>query len=102
MSNSAFRLHKDRAIEEVGISIDGREVRARVGDTVAGALFLEGQLFLRSSFQANSPRGYVCGMGVCWECSVTINGRDNVRACLTEVQPGMEILTSAGRADNAV
>jgi NADH dehydrogenase/NADH:ubiquinone oxidoreductase subunit G len=36
-------------------------------------------------------RGGLCGMGVCYECLVTINGSPGQRACMVEVQEGMEI-----------
>ncbi|HZD57420.1 MAG TPA: (2Fe-2S)-binding protein, partial [Anaerolineales bacterium] len=37
------------------------------------------------------PRGLFCGMGVCFECLVTIDDLPGQRACLTTVRPGMRI-----------
>jgi aerobic-type carbon monoxide dehydrogenase small subunit (CoxS/CutS family) len=40
-----------------------------------------------------APRGLFCGMGVCFDCLVTVDGVENVRACLTPVTEGMVIAT---------
>jgi len=40
-----------------------------------------------------APRGLFCGMGICFDCLVTVDGRPNVRACMTTVQPGMVVET---------
>jgi D-hydroxyproline dehydrogenase subunit gamma len=34
----------------------------------------------------------MCGMGICFECCATVNGR-RLRTCQTVCQPNMEILT---------
>jgi hypothetical protein len=39
------------------------------------------------------PRGPVCGMGICFECRVTIDGAPGRRACLERVSPGMRVMT---------
>ncbi|MCP5053679.1 MAG: (2Fe-2S)-binding protein, partial [bacterium] len=41
------------------------------------------------------PRGALCGMGICFECIVTVNGIPNTRSCMTEVEPGMTVETNA-------
>lgn len=43
--------------------------------------------------RASSPRGPFCGMGICYECLVTINGIPNIRACQTYVTDGMQVET---------
>ncbi len=40
------------------------------------------------------PRGYFCGMGLCWECLVTVNNKPNQRACMTVVEDGMVVRTA--------
>ncbi|MCQ1769620.1 (2Fe-2S)-binding protein [Neorhizobium galegae] len=73
---------------------------AVAGDTVAGLLFTIGALRIRRSFNLQLPRGYYCGMGVCWECTVAIDGQRGVRACLTEICDGMRIVTDAESHDD--
>ena len=77
----------------VGIYINGEAFTAYEGDTVLAALVASGHKSLRHSRKIGEPRGPLCGMGVCYECLVTINQRPNQRACMTEVEDGMEILT---------
>jgi predicted molibdopterin-dependent oxidoreductase YjgC len=43
-----------------------------------------------------APRGPFCLMGVCFECLVEIDGRSNCCACMTQVAPGMRIVTQRG------
>ena len=78
----------------VTLFVDGRELRASSGESVAAALLNAGVTTLRTSVQG-MPRGPVCGMGVCFECRVRIDGTI-VRACLTPVREGMRIETGSG------
>jgi aerobic-type carbon monoxide dehydrogenase small subunit (CoxS/CutS family) len=41
------------------------------------------------------PRGMYCGMGVCYECLVTVDDVSNVRACMTTARDGMIVSTDA-------
>ncbi|GLB67865.1 hypothetical protein AHIS1636_23050 [Arthrobacter mangrovi] len=46
---------------------------------------------LRRSKQAGEPRGIYCGIGHCYECRVTVDGKSSVRACITPVADGMVV-----------
>ena len=74
------------------IRIDGRTVQAAADASVAAALLNDGvQQFRRSvTGEARAP---LCGMGICFECRVTIDGVAHRRACLEPVRAGMEIAT---------
>lgn len=76
---------------EIRILINGREVAAYEGETVLAALIASGVGTLRRSHVHGEGRGPLCGMGVCYECLVSINGQANRRACMTEVEDRMEI-----------
>ncbi len=78
----------------VGIQVDGEALRVRRGITVAAALLSAGRWDFRRSV-TGEPRGPVCGMGVCFECRVTIDGVPERRACLEPVVEGMEVTTGA-------
>ncbi len=85
-------------MSDVVVTIDGAEVPARDGDTVAALLVRGGRTSWRRTRTGDRPRGLFCGMGACQDCLVTIDGVEGVRACLTPVVPGMAISTSeAGR-----
>ncbi len=79
----------------VAIWLDGREVTAYEGETVATVLFAEGVVAVRSTL-GGEPRGVFCGMGVCFDCLVVIDGVPNTRACMTPVSAGMRIQRQAG------
>ena len=75
------------------LTVDGRAVPAFEGETVLAALQAAGIKKLRHSRQSVEARGALCGMGICYECRVTINGVPDQRACMTPVQDGMVIAT---------
>ncbi|MEP6492911.1 MAG: (2Fe-2S)-binding protein [bacterium] len=85
------------ASRSVAIVIDGRAVTATEGVTVASALLDAGVTAFRSS-TSGSVRGPVCGMGICYECRVTIDDVPHRRACLVVVASGMRVDTASGNA----
>lgn len=70
------------------IEIDGQTVTAYPGETIATVMIAIGQRLIRHTSITGEPRGLNCGMGLCFECLVTVNGRPNLRACITPVHPG--------------
>lgn len=79
-----------RAAGSVVIHVDGRDVAAALGISVAAALLAAGHSTLRRSPTAGTPRGAFCLMGVCQECTVLIDGRAE-RACMTAVRDGLTV-----------
>jgi predicted molibdopterin-dependent oxidoreductase YjgC len=82
--------------EAFTVTFDGRPVAALPGRTVAAALWAAGVPAWRGTRGAGRPRGVFCGIGVCFDCLVTVNDRPNQRACLVQVQPGDVIRTQRG------
>ena len=76
--------------ERVRFWFDGRELRAPAGSMLAAALANAGVLGLRRSL-SGEPRGALCGMGICHECRVSVDGRAHVRACLVECREGLRV-----------
>ncbi|MCC7283192.1 MAG: (2Fe-2S)-binding protein [Acetobacteraceae bacterium] len=72
------------------IVVDGREVAAFQGESLAAALLAAGILGLRSSPRAGTPRGAFCFMGVCQECVVEVAGA-TAQACQVAVADGMVV-----------
>ncbi|CAM5614819.1 Putative molibdopterin-dependent oxidoreductase YjgC OS=Streptomyces violarus OX=67380 GN=FHS41_001098 PE=4 SV=1 [Streptomyces violarus] len=64
------------------VMFDGWPVRALPGQTVAAVLWASGVTSWRTTRGEGRPRGVFCGIGVCFDCLVTINDRPNQRACL--------------------
>lgn len=71
---------------------DDREVAVQPGDTVAAALTRAGILAFRQS-RRGMPRGVFCGIGLCHECEIDVDGRGTIRACVTTARPGMCVRT---------
>ena len=67
-------------------------VSGRAGDTIASALLAAGEPALRVA-GADDKRGIFCGMGVCFDCLVRVDGREGVRACVTPIRAGMRVET---------
>jgi sarcosine oxidase subunit alpha len=78
--------------DAVRIQVNGRPVTVPAGTIVAAALALSGETRFRRSTGGES-RGPLCGMGVCFECRVSINGQSHCRSCLTLCEEGMEVRT---------
>ncbi|HKF60721.1 MAG TPA: FAD-dependent oxidoreductase [Dongiaceae bacterium] len=69
----------------IAIDFEGQALSARRGETLAAALSAAGIRELRLT-RRGEPRGIFCGMGVCQECLVEIDGRANQRACMTKLE----------------
>ena len=72
------------------IFFNGRPLSALEGETISAALHAHGIQAFRST-RKNHPRGLYCGMGACFDCVVTVDGRTGVRACMEKVCPGQQV-----------
>ena len=75
----------------VSITVDGRELVAPAGVPLGAVLHAACDGVLRNTDLGGAPRGLFCGMGSCFDCVVTVNGRSGVRACMTPVAAGMRV-----------
>ena len=93
-SSTTNRVEKgvDRG-EAFAFTLDGRTMEAFPGETVAAALLAAGVRTLRKTEKSGAPRGVFCGMGICFDCLIVVDGRPHLRACLTQVKPGMAVTT---------
>lgn len=78
------------------IDVDGHRVSFRDGQTVGAALLAAGIASWRTARLHGHPRGIFCGIGVCFDCLVVIDGHPNQRACLVRATPGMRVRTQPG------
>ncbi len=98
MSSTSLRLLSGHGLERgapVSLTLEGRAVTAYAGESVAGMLLAEGHSATRTT-QAGDPRGVYCGMGVCFDCLVVVDGVPNTRACVTWVREGMVVSRQNG------
>ena len=75
----------------VTLVVDGQPLDAHEGESVAAALLAAGRRAFRRTDRDEEPRGYYCGMGVCHDCLVTVDGLAYVRACMTPARDGMRV-----------
>jgi len=87
------RLPRPVVGDRLTVKVDGQPVQAFRGESVAAVLLALGQQTFRHTERLGAPRGVYCGMGVCFDCLVTVDGQHYVRACVTPVQEGMVIET---------
>ena len=81
-------------VEMVEIVADGRRARVPAGTSVAAALLNLGAGAFRTSVRGE-PRAPLCGMGICFECRVNIDGRAHCRSCQIPCAHGMNVRTDA-------
>ena len=79
---------------KLDITFDGEVVSGYEGESLAACLTAAGRLLLRRT-RSGHGRGVFCGMGVCSECLVTVDGRQNQRACMTPLGAGMTVETQS-------
>ncbi len=80
----------------VRVTVNGDTIALAGGATVAAALAIAGARCSRTSV-SGQPRAPLCGMGVCQECRVTVDGRAHVLACQTLCREGQIIETTGPR-----
>lgn len=76
--------------DSIEISFEGTPIAARAGESVAAALAAHGILSLRTT-RDGAERGLFCGMGVCQDCLVEIDGKPEQRACMTKVDRPLQV-----------
>lgn len=81
----------------VSATFDGEAIAAEPGASVAAALIGNGRTAWRST-RSGEPRGLFCGIGVCFDCLVEIDGESGQRACMIPLEPGMRICSAATSA----
>lgn len=88
----------------IPITVDGKTILAREGETIAAALHAAGIRVNRYTQKRKEPRGMFCGIGQCTDCVMVVNGVPNVKTCVTPVAADMVVETQyglEGRRDGA-
>jgi predicted molibdopterin-dependent oxidoreductase YjgC len=75
------------------IKINGESYLAYEGESVAAVLLVAGNRSFSQEDSGELNNRLFCGMGLCHQCLVAIDGVLNLRACMTEVRPGMNVET---------
>lgn len=83
----------------VSFTFDGQTFEGYEGDTIASALLANGIRQLRVHEETGAPRAIYCNIGHCFECRVTVDEADIVRACMTPIKEDMVV--SSGKVQPA-
>jgi hypothetical protein len=83
-------------VTEQTFTFDGVATVFRDGQSVGAALTAAGVRSWRTTRVQGRPRGIFCGIGVCFDCLLVVDGRPNERACLVRARPGMIVETQEG------
>jgi D-hydroxyproline dehydrogenase subunit alpha len=76
--------------DSVSFTFDGRRLVGRRGESLAAALIAAGVRGFRAT-RTGAERGIFCGMGVCQDCLVEVDGRSNRRACMVKLDRSMTV-----------
>ncbi len=85
--------------KEVNFRFDGKNLRGQAGEPIAAALHNAGIKVLRHSPRHNRPRGFFCAIGNCSSCLMVVDGKPNVKICVTPLQEGMRVEYQEGKGD---
>jgi len=75
------------------IEADGNRILAHEGETIAAALLAAGKRICRNTTKKKEPRGVYCGIGICFECRMIVDGKPNTRVCQTLATPNCKVQT---------
>ena len=78
--------------ETVTVVVNGVVVMMPPGSMVSAAILKRGITTFRRSVTGEA-RGPLCGMGICFECRVTIDNEQHCRSCQTVCRDGMDVRT---------
>jgi hypothetical protein len=82
---------RPEAAPAVRITLDGHALTGIAGQTIAGIALANDQLSWRRTSRDGRPRGLFCGIGVCFDCLVTVNGTRDIRACRRRASEGDDV-----------
>ena len=81
--------------EQISFTFNGTYVKCEQGQSIAAAVINTGNLALRTTRFGEEPRSIFCGIGICFDCVVVIDGVANQRSCLIAAKHGMKVESSS-------
>ena len=81
---------------EVSFTYDGKALKGYEGEPIAAALKANGVLIHRYTKKRHEPRGIFCAIGRCTDCVMNVDGKPNIRTCITPLKENMVIRTQYG------
>jgi predicted molibdopterin-dependent oxidoreductase YjgC len=87
--------------KKVLFTMDGKDIEGFEGEPISVALKAAGLMVHRHT-KKGSPRGVFCAIGRCTDCVMVVNGKANVRTCVTPLMSGMVVQTQYGVSTKAI
>ena len=91
-------LEKGEEKRVVEFTYDGQVVLGLEGEPIAIALEAAGVMVHRYTKKYHKPRGIFCAIGRCTDCVMVVDGKPNIRTCITPLKEGMRVQTQYGVA----
>jgi len=79
---------------------DDKPIEGYEGEPISAALKAAGVMVHRYTTKGHSPRGVFCAIGRCTDCVMVVDGKPNVRTCVTPLVEGMDVRTQYGVSAN--
>jgi predicted molibdopterin-dependent oxidoreductase YjgC len=89
-------LGKTEEKKSVHFTYDGKILEGLEGEPIAVALKNAGVRIHRYTKKRHEPRGVFCAIGRCTDCVMIVNGKPNIRTCITPLEDGMTVQTQYG------
>ena len=77
--------------KKVTFSYDGKLLEGYEGEPIATAFMAH-----RYTAKTHEPRGVFCAIGRCTDCVMIVDGKPNIRTCITPLEAGMVVQTQYG------
>ena len=85
--------------KQVTFTYDGKILQGIEGEPIAAALWVAGVMTHRYTKKRHEPRGVFCAIGRCTDCVMVVDGKPNVRTCITPLKEGMVVKTQYGASE---
>ena len=85
--------------EKAVFFFNGKEIEGYTNETIASALHAAGVKELGKSPNLHRPRGLFCAIGNCSSCFMEVDGKPNIRVCVTKVRAGIKVNVQQGKGD---
>ncbi|CDE33215.1 MAG: (2Fe-2S)-binding protein [Ruminococcus sp.] len=89
-------LGKTEKGKKVTFTYNGTPMEGYEGEPIAAALKAAGVMVHRYTQKEHRPRGIFCAIGRCTDCVMVVDGKPNIRTCVTPLQEGMQVQTQYG------
>ncbi len=103
MKNNRINVHPILGEQQEGklvkFTYDGKEFEGYEGEPISSALKASGVMIHRYTKKEHKPRGIFCAIGRCTDCVMIVDGKPNIRTCVTPLKEGMQVKTQYGVSD---